>query len=519
MRQAHPKRPARPLLIVGWDGATPELVGPWLEDGTLPHLAALRARGSFAPLRSVLHPLSPAAWTSAFTGLCPGRHGVWDFGHIVPGTYRVEPTTGAQRRGASLWEIAEECGLRSVVANVPISSPCRPFDGVFVPGLGAAKLEGATHPEGLARQIAQASPGYTIDANIYEHEAPSDFLESVERMVDARTTVFEALIRREQPDLFFGVYVSTDRIQHAFWEQSDHPWLDGERASWRFAHAIRRSYQQLDSALGRLIEACEEEPTVLVVSDHGFGDLEGDLYLNTLLEEMGLLVVRSGAAGDSFGDIDWSRTRAYARGLFGNIWLNLRGREPLGQVEPGPEADALLYEITDRLRGLRAPGGGAPIVQAVFRGDELYASDGERKPTSAEGGAPDLVVVPRDYRWMTRSGRELDAARRLTSAPAIRHSGNHRMNGVIVAGGPGLEVGAVPGLQHLIDLTPTALALLGIEVPRSLDGRPMAELLACDVAWTDDIPAWEPLEATALGQEQSTEALEDQLAGLGYLAR
>ena len=93
------------------------------------------------------------------------------------------------------------------------------------------------------------------------------------------------------------------------------------------------------------------------------------------------------------------------------------------------------------------------------------------------------------------------------------------MNGVIVGGGPGLEVGAVPGLQHLIDLTPTALALLGIEVPRSLDGRPMTELLACDVAWTDDIPAWEPLEATALGQEQSTEALEDQLAGLGYLAR
>lgn len=520
--------------MIGWDGATPELIEPWMEDGTLPNLKALADRGTYSPLRSLIHPLSPAAWTSAMTGLNPGRHGIWDFGHITPGTYVVEPTTGAHRSGASLWEIADECGLRSLVANVPLSYPCRPVRGVFVPGLGATSLEGTTHPGNIGRLIQQTVPEYRIDSNAYEFADPREFLASVERMVDARTRVFEDLLRREQPDLFVGVYVSTDRVQHGFWKQAAHPWLDGTRAGWQFGSAIRDCYQQLDTALGRLVEAAGGDATVLVISDHGFGELEGDLYLNTVLEEMGLLTLSEGAreaASDSsllggllgrlrggdgeepvaptFGDIDWHATRAYARGLFGNIWLNLRGREPHGQVEPGPEADELLEQITERLLELREPGGRTPLIDAVFRGEDLYSGDQADR-------AADLVVVPRDYRWMTRSGREIGAPGQLVGEPAIRHTGNHRMNGVLVAGGPGIQVGAEGGVRRLLDVTPTALALLGIEVPKTLDGSPMEDLLSCEVAWTDDEPLWEPLAER--DQQASPEELTEQLKGLGYVA-
>lgn len=545
MKPAHPDRPSKPLLIVGWDGATPELLGPWMADGTLPNLAALARRGSYSPLRSLIHPLSPAAWTSAMTGLGPGRHGVWDFGHIRPGTYTVEPTTGAHRKGATVWEIADECGLRSVVGNVPLSYPCRSFRGAYVPGLGATSLVGTTHPPSIGGLIEQTVPDYRIDSNIYEHTNPAEFLTSVERMVEARTTVFEDLLRREQPDLFVGVYVSTDRVQHAFWKQANHPWLDGQRAGWAFSSAIKDCYVQLDAALGRLIAACPGDPTVMVISDHGFGDLDGDLYLNSVLEDMGVLrvshrsreqrgrggrfgglvrrfaSVRDGndeadtAEAPCFGDIDWQQTQAYARGLFGNIWLNLRGREPHGQVEPGPEAEALVDRITARLLALREPGShSTPLIDAVFRGQDLFRGDGG----GPVEGAPDLVVVPRDYRWMTRSGREIGAQGCLTCDPAIRHTGNHRMNGVLVAGGPGVTVGAPAELRRLIDVTPTALALLGIEVPRSLDGKPMSSLMSCDNGWTDDVPVWEPLAPESSSGAPSAEALTDQLKGLGYLA-
>ncbi len=534
MKAAHPNRPARPLLIVGWDGATPELVGPWMADGTLPNLAELSRRGGWAPLRSTLHPLSPAAWTSAFTGLNPGRHGVFDFGHRAPGTYRIDPTDGSHRKGAALWEIASEAGLRSLVLGVPMSTPCAEVPNVtFVPGLGATGLDEQCWPRSLAQQIRAQVPGYALDANAYEHADPGDFLDAVARMVDDRTTVAASLIERDRPDLAFVVYVATDRVQHAFWRQSLLPDSPAHVASWRFAHAIRDCYRQLDRALGRLMRAAGDDATVLVVSDHGFGELDGDLYLNAPLEEMGLLSVDRGPGrsplasrlervlgrlprvlrrvdpgldGDAptFGHIRWSETKAYARGLFGQIWLNRRGREPHGVVEPGPEADALLAAITDRLLALREPDGRTPLIQAVFRGADLYHG-----PHAAE--APDLVVVPRDYRWMTRSGREIGPPGVLTGEPAVRHTGNHRMNGVLVGGGPGVRQGAAPDLLRLLDLTPTALALLGVEVPRSLDGVPMTDLLSCDVGWTDDVP-------TQPGAAAPSEkvALDAQFRALGY---
>jgi predicted AlkP superfamily phosphohydrolase/phosphomutase len=541
MKPAHPDRAAKPLLIIGWDGATPALIEPWIADGTLPHLAQLARRGAYAPLRSLLHPLSPAAWTSAFTGLNPGRHGVWDFGQLRPGTYEVHHTDASMRHGATLWDIAEECGLRTVVMNVPLTHPApEPSRGVFVPGLGAATLQGACWPRSLAGLIASEAPDYVIDVNSYDHADPADFLAALQSMVEARALVAEALLRREQPDLFVCTFVATDRVQHAFWQQTALPDGDGSRLGWRFADAVKDIHVRLDAALGRLIHAAGPEATVLVVSDHGFGDLQGDIYLNSVLEDMGLLDVwrpdaaprgplgrlksrlvsalppalrRAGPSADAppptFGDIRWESTRAYARGLFGQVWLNLRGREPLGQVEPGPEADALLSAITERLLALRTPDGREPLIDAVFRGGELYEG-----PLLEQ--AADLVVVPRDFRWMTRSGREFGPRGELFGPAAVGHTGNHRMNGVLVAGGPGVNPNEALPLCRLLDLTPTALALLGIEVPRRLDGEPMTDLLGCDVAWTDELP-WRDPPAPDDGADPAR--LAAQLEGLGYLAR
>ena len=412
MKPAHPERPARPLLIVGWDGATPELIEPWMADGTLPNLAALARRGGWAPLRSLVHPLSPAAWTSAFTGLNPGRHGIWDFGHRAFGTYRVDPTDARRRHGAALWEIAQECGLRTAVLNVPLAAPATPgFEGIFVPGLGASSLEGETVPPELAARIAALHPDYAIDVHSYEHADPAAFLSALHRLVKARADLFTELLVSERPDLMVAVFTATDRVQHAFWGQAALPGGPPEREAWKFGTAVRDTYRMLDDALGRLVAAAGDA-TVMVVSDHGFGDLDGDLNLNAVLETMGLLVVDRAyvpptspwerlldalpaflsrrepgteAPPAVFGDIDWSGSRAYSRGLFGCVWLNLRGREPYGCVEPGPEAEGLLQEISDALLALRTPDG-KPAVDAVLRGDELYHG-----PLADE--APDLVVL------------------------------------------------------------------------------------------------------------------------------
>lgn len=518
MRAAHPARPARPLVIVGWDGAPPELARAWMLDGTLPTLRSLMRRGVFAPLRSLIHPISNLAWTSAFTGLQPGRHGIFDFSFRVPGTMRFEPTDARQRRGAALWEIASSAGLRSLVLNVPNTWPAPEDPRVtLVPGVGAPGFEDACQPRSLGPLIRREAPDYRIDANSFDYSDPAVFIEATRRITDARIRVFSDLLRRDRPDLAVCIFVSPDRLQHAFWKQSDLPNGGGAQADWRFAHVVRDAWRQLDDGLARILDAAGPDATCLVVSDHGFGALDGDLYLNTALESLGLLAVERGprlGAGETstapppLGAIRWAGTKAYARGLMGGVWIHQRGREPTGMVEPGPETDALLDRIARALLNLKVPGGRGPLIEAVFRGEDLHPGPAADRP--------DLVVVPKGYRFMTRSGREIGPPGQLVGPTAVAHTGNHQLDGLFVAAGPGVAPGGEVHAAMLYDLCPTALALLGIEVPRSLDGRVLDEALSCGVAYTDEVPEHRPPAGERSDEDRAR--IEAQMRGLGYFA-
>src|SRR5918993_6123991 len=105
------------VFIVGWDGATFDLIRPWIDDGRLPNLARVIANGVHGPLRSTIPPWSFQAWTSFMTGKNPGQHGVYDFFRTPEGTYDLEFVNAGHRRGgATLWQILSEAG-RKVIAN------------------------------------------------------------------------------------------------------------------------------------------------------------------------------------------------------------------------------------------------------------------------------------------------------------------------------------------------------------------------------------------------------------------
>ncbi|MCK6528805.1 alkaline phosphatase family protein [Myxococcota bacterium] len=538
----------RRLLIVGWDGATPELVEPWVEQGHLPNLAALMGRGAYGRLRSVIHPLSPQAWASCVTGLNPGRHGLYDFGRRLPGTYQVELVTSRDRSGVPLWSRVGEAGGASVVVNVPITWPPEAVRGAMVTGMHTPSLARGLWPPDLWEQVRRAVPDYRIDAMSFDYESRDAFLADLAAGIDGRMRMFGYLWEWFRPDLGFLVFTETDRVQHSLWKQSCLPGEGQERATWRYAHAIRDVYQRLDSALGDLRAMVGDDCAVVVLSDHGFGSLDRDVYLNAVLEDMGLLAVRrpaptgalsrlarrlpgplrpspwkgaaeaalDGTPRPAFGDVDWERTRAYASGLFGGIHLNLRGREPSGTVPPGPEAEAVLSRVERALLELRDPDDGQPIVDRVHRREALY-----RGPRAAE--APDLLVVMRGYRYMTRSGREIGRPGELVVPPAVDHSGNHRLDGILAMAGPGISPGVRLEQPHILDVAPTALALMGLPVPLDLDGRPLERAFP-GLGWRYAAPG--ELSPSDGGARPAPEALLDRerdamvrrLEGLGYLA-
>ena len=507
------------LIILGFDGFTPELAFPWARAGLLPNLARLMERGAWGPLRSVVHPITPAAWTSMLTGVNPGRHGVYDFGVRQHDSYELRLTDSRDIACDDIFDILSAHGLRVGAFNIPLSYPPRRTNGFMVTGMHTPTLDDGCWPPGLAGQIRGIRPDYRVDVMSYWYEDLRVFYREVSKMLEARTSVALDLWKRHRPDLFFAVFVAADRVQHALWRRcfpTGTPAVPFHGASME----ILEIYKALDEALGLFLDVLGEDETLMVVSDHGFGPLEKDVFLDRYLEVAGLLRFHQRGGRRRNGritirDIDWSRTRAYSYGLFGNIYLNQRGREPRGIVNPGRDRDDTLEEVASVLREIRDPEDGERIVDHVLRGDLLY-----RGP--ATGHAPDLVVIMRNYAYITRGGREVDGAR-FVAEPGVNHTGNHRLDGVFGIVGPKIQPAGDIGVTSIMDIAPTAMAILGLRQHELLDGVVVPEVsCSCQPEnMSVEYPAEDRLRVTPQGISQpdpDDRVLRDRLRAMGYLS-
>jgi predicted AlkP superfamily phosphohydrolase/phosphomutase len=204
----------------------------------------------------------------------------------------------------------------------------------------------------------------------------------------------------------------------------------------------------------------------MVISDHGFNTFRYGVDLNRWLEENGYLKVRSEKRDQkNLVAVDWSQTRAYALGLAG-IYLNLKGREAQGIVDPGDEATRLRREIADKLRVLTDLERGQPAIKQVYNALEVY-----RGPYKDE--APDLIVgYNRGYRasWETAIGQVTD---RVFHDNTKAWSGDHCIDHSLVPGVLFCNRPVAAERPRLIDIAPTVLDMFGVEVPNYMDGRPL----------------------------------------------
>jgi len=549
---------AAPLLVIGLDGATLDLVRPWAAEGRLPVLRGLMQRGTWGRLRSTVPPATFPAWTSLVTGVNPGRHGIFDFSARVPGTYRVRFVNGSHRRAPALWTRFSAAGRRVAVLTVPATYPPESVAGVMVSGFDsplATAIDGSfVHPRALYGEI-QGLVGRLPFADFQEVDTgPGWHADALARLLDGierRTTLARTLLVRERWDAFMVVFGESDTVAHHFWRFHDR--RSPRHAPSPFGDAVRHVYEALDAAIGTLLAAAPPDATVAVVSDHGSGGA-GDrvVHLNRRLAECGLtrrtpaarlagaargialralpyrwlggLVRRLPAAASRLesahrlGGIDWRRTTAYSEELdyHPSVWLNLRGREPEGTV------DAADYHTMrdDVARGLLEwrDDAGRGVVRRVWRREELY-----RGPFVAS--APDLLVELARTDGYTasclRSGGPGPALRRLApheygSGKGSGMNGSHRRHGLVVLAGRDVRAaGEIPAVE-ILDVVPTLLALGGLAVPEELDGRPIEVALQASAPLVADpvpAPATPPIDYGA-AEERDVRA---RLTALGYL--
>jgi predicted AlkP superfamily phosphohydrolase/phosphomutase len=214
----------------------------------------------------------------------------------------------------------------------------------------------------------------------------------------------------------------------------------------------------------------------------------------------------------SFDDVDWSQTRAFGIGSFGQVYINLAGSRPQGVVLPGREYEELKDQITREAMALRDPRSGEPLVERVYRREEIYSGPCLER-------APDLIVQPRGWEYMAFGHADFGSNKLVE--PVTGLSGHHRPDGILIVSGPGIRSGTHLEGASILDLAPTILHAMGSAVPQDLDGRVLSELfdagspVARPVAYSDSNIYRDSAPALGLSGQES-DAVQDKLRGWGY---
>ncbi len=559
------------VFLLGLDGATWDVLDPLIEQGCMPNLARLRDEGVSGALRSVFPPLSPVAWTGLMTGKNSGKHGVFEFlehGHD-PLSGRVNSSRAIQSK--LIWEIAARHGKKTVAGGIPLSYPCRPasrFPGFFLGDFlsPANASDFSSDPALFAELEREVGPYRPWATAIHDGGNEAGVLDDLQSFLEQHLATVRFLMNRCDWDLFLFDLMATDRIQHELWHVWDltHAAARGrERELAALRPRLLDFWRTLDREIGEIEASLPSDAALLLISDHGFGPIEHYVNFNVWLLEQGFLalqdsfyvkqkhwfhrrgvtpewiygvmsklglgshrVSRFRGNQESLADrlaeslflsrrhIDWSRTRVYSQGNFGQIFLNLKGRQPHGCVAP-EDARALLLDVKAALLEIPHPETGEPLVEQVLEREDLY--DGPYSELS-----PDLTVVLKDWRYRTIGLHDFTTSKVIS--PAFGPTGDHRLDGVLIASGPAFRSGETIREAELIDMAPTILRLLGVPVPADMDGRVLVEALDAGQAIPVEtilepalaaVPARKPLDSAYTADEDAE--IQRRLADLGYL--
>jgi len=534
------------LILLGLDGAAFPLLDPYMKEGVMPNLRAIRQKGAWGELASTMPATTPPAWASCCTGVNPGRHGILDF-RESPKRDRNRPLISSRSvRMPRIWHLLNRNGRSTVMLNVPLTYPPEPVNGAMISGLMTPDGdENYTYPPELVPEMKQALGDYIVNIDIprYDTELPGDaqaFLDDVERTFDLRVKAYHYLQKRFQPDFMMAVFILTDRIQHLFWKYLDPAFdLYNSHMASLIRPRVKDLYRKLDDAIGDIAENLPSDTNLIIVSDHGFGGTEAYFNVNQWLQDHGWLKVKPGAAikkrlffaamklndepwvkrslpdgfqswlrgrvrgtrssfkSDLEASIDWERTRAY----FPSI--------PSQGIYLTKPDEHLVTEIEDALRALKDDAG-KPVIDKIWRGEDLYRG-------AQAQYSPDLIFLARDYAIL---GRPLLNIGEWFSPSLATPLGFHRTQGILFGLGPDIQPGKITGAK-IEDTTPTASYLMGEAIPDKLDGQIVAGFVRPESLETVP-PRYGDSESEISpdAREYSPEeerSVEERLRALGYL--
>lgn len=568
------------VFCIGLDGATFELIDPWIKEGKLPNLKRFMEEGTRGVLRSVIHPFSPQAWGSFMTGVNPGKHGVFGFKEQIKGTYDFQFVNHKSIKVKTLWKVLSEQGKKVIVMNIPMTYPPEEVNGILISGMDSPGIDSDfTFPTEIKQEILGLTKDYLVHLHVAGYlntdakrrQAIKDLL----FMTECREKTVLHLMNKYEWDCFVVNFVATDQVQHHFWRyMTDRD----SSANGEFRNAILKVYQRLDETVAKITAKLDENTTQMIISDHGSGPIsEVCIYIDEWLRQKGLLAFNtpnakaksltrnvklfarscvrtivektrvllfrhlSSHAKDALqrlfpnmrsktasfinrAVVDWSRTKVYSSENVASLRINLAGREPFGIVQPGQEYEDVRNNLIKELEEIRHPITNEKIIEKVYKREELYSGPYVEK-------SPDLVIWPKEgtYKFVKKIFPKKVNRPTITieKRDGTYTCGTHKLNGIFMARGADVLKNNVIPSADIIDIFPTVLYCLGLEIPGYVDGKVITGMFGKDYL------SLKPVKHTGLGSnadankqsvntiqtysDAEAATIEERLRSLGYV--
>jgi len=531
------------ITVIGLDGAGYYIIDDWIKKGYLPNLKRIAQNGVFTILNSSFVPITPIAWTSITTGKNSGKHGIYDWSVRKGNTYEFDIVSSAHCKAHRVWTILNKYGYSTGVFNIPITYPPENVDGFFVSGFDAPNIKSDfTRPSELKTEILSNIPEYELFAEVgYTKGEEKTYTETLKRHLRSKRDAINYLLDKFDCDFNIFVVMELDHLHHKLWRLVENE-----------SPLAIEVYALVDEIVGDILNRKRNE-NIMVISDHGGGCLKGVVYLNNWLMKQGFLFVNNSfllkikyllskwdligrayriisklglgwikrflskqaqemlaTSFISFRDINWAKTKAFAMGEFGQIYINLKGKYEQGIVD-SEEYDFLIDKIIDSLKKIKDKDG-SYIVDRIFKKKDLYTGE-------YVDDAPDVIFSFKDYAYdsSVKFGFE---QKDVIGEPEFEDTGTHRREGIFLACGPIIQSTSTKNVFDINDITPTLLYMLGCPIDKNMDGKVLKEIFTDEFLKKNKINFVDgydkDLEYKQI-DEKDKEEVAKRLKALGYM--
>lgn len=487
------------ILFIGLDGADKDLLLEWANSGLLPTFQSLLQKGAFGITQDPPG-INGCHWPTFFSGVSPSQHGRYWSQQIQPGSYEIKPV---KFQWEPFWKVLSTAGCRVALIDAPETTLSEVHNGIQVVEKRSAKpgdLAFKTYPSSLAAEIETKLGKHPVGSRRSCGRDLTDiknFRQNLIASIEKKTELISYFLNQGGWDLFFTSFRESHWVGHQCWHLHDstHPEHNKEILN-SIGNPIKDIYIAIDAAIGKILQQVSPETSVFIFASTGMGPnytgihlldeillrleqphttfkgQEVNSTLNALKKFKFLRQIKKQILkpiGYRLGKgkqpiADKSNRKCFqvpSSEAYGGIRINLVGREPQGQIQPGQEYEAFCEALSQDLSELVNFNTGEPLIKNIFRSTELYKGQ-------SPNGNPDLLVE-----WNRNAPISSVHSLKVGKIDKVywdSRTGDHKSGGVFWVLGPTIKPMQVEQSTSLLDFCPTIASLLEIYIP-SVDGK------------------------------------------------